>query len=49
MSCCGEVHERFDRFANGSIQVGELPAWTRVQGRVAWFAFQGPYSSLSGS
>ncbi len=27
--------------------MGELPAYTRVKGRVAWYVYQGPYSEIS--
>lgn len=47
MTSCREVHERFDRHANGTIQSGTLPAGFHVQGRVAWYAYQGPYSGIS--
>jgi len=46
MTCCTDVHKQFDRFANGKVQVGELPEWTHVHGKVAWFVYQGPYSEL---
>ena len=41
MAECDEVRRQFDGLANGALQVGELPAWTRVQGKVAWYVFQG--------
>ncbi len=47
MAHCDEFHKAYDRFANKDVQVGELPAWTRVQGQVAWFVAQGPYAKLS--
>jgi len=47
MTCCSEVHKQFDKFANGKVQVGELPKWMHVRGQVAWFAYQGHYSELS--
>lgn len=37
----------YDDLAQGEAQAGELPAWMHVQGRVAWYVFQGPYSQLS--
>jgi len=43
-----DIHEQFDRFANGEVHVGELPPWTRVRGRAAWYVAQGPYSDLGG-
>jgi len=33
--------------ANGEIQTGILPDWLHVEGRVAWFVFQGPYSGIA--
>jgi hypothetical protein len=47
MAECDDIHRQFDRLANGALQVGELPAWTRVQGKVAWYLFQGPYGGMS--
>ncbi len=44
---CADVHKQFDRYANGKVQVGELPAWMHVQGKVAWYVAQGPYAKLS--
>jgi hypothetical protein len=46
MTCCDDVHKQFDRLANGKVQIGELPQWTRVTGKVAWYVYQGPYSEL---
>ena len=46
MTCCADVHKQFDRFANGKLQVGELPEWMHVSGKVAWYVYQGPYSEL---
>lgn len=47
MKPCEEVHRTYDRLANGEVQVGELPSWMHVQGKVAWYVFQGPYAALS--
>ena len=44
---CAEFHRQYNRHANGDVQVGELPPWMHVQGRVAWYVAQGPYSQLS--
>jgi len=41
-----DFHKQYDRFANGSVQTGELPPWMHVHGRVAWYVAQGPYSKL---
>ncbi len=47
MTCCTEIHKALDAKANQEIQVGELPAWTHVTGRVAWYVYRGPYSEIS--
>ncbi len=44
---CDRFHSEFDRLANGEVQIGQLPAWMHVNGRVAWYVFQGPYSGIS--
>jgi hypothetical protein len=46
MPSCDARHAEYDRIAGGKIQVGTLPNWTRVQGKVAWRVVQGPYSNL---
>jgi len=46
MANCDEAHNQFDRYANGELQVGVLPSWTRVQGKVAWFDWRGPLNML---
>jgi hypothetical protein len=46
MALCDGAHARYDQLAAGKIQVGNLPEWTRVQGRVAWSVVKGPYSQL---
>jgi hypothetical protein len=46
---CDKIHTEYDRYANSHVQVGELPAWMRVKGRVVWYVFQGPYSQLPGA
>ena len=43
---CDEIHREFDGFANGSVQIGELPPWTHVRGRMAFYVYQGPYNGL---
>lgn len=47
MATCDEVHRAYDGLANGAVQVGELPSWMHVRGKVAWYVFQGPYAGLS--
>ena len=49
MPKCNPTHARFDRYANGSIHVGELPYWTHVKGTVAYYVFKGPSTAVSGA
>jgi hypothetical protein len=50
--CCEDpcdrerVHGEYEGFANGKVQIGSLPGWMHVNGRVARYVFQGPYSQL---
>ena len=46
MAICDEVHKRYDALANKDVQVGELPEWMHVTGKVAWYAYQGPLSEM---
>jgi hypothetical protein len=46
VTCCTDIHKQYDKFANGTVQVGELPEWMHIKGKVAWCVFQGPYSEL---
>jgi hypothetical protein len=46
MTCCTKADGDLDRFANGDVQVGELPESLHIRGKVAWYVFQGPYSEL---
>lgn len=46
MRHCEAAHAELDRLADGAVQVGVLPEWTRVQGKAAWFVARGPYSEL---
>lgn len=46
MAACDRAHRQLDKLANGSLQVGTLPEWTRVQGRAAWFVWRGPHNML---
>ena len=41
-----DLHREFDRYANKEVQVGELPAWMNVKGRVAWYVNQGAYDTM---
>jgi hypothetical protein len=43
---CEPAHREWDRLANGPVQVGHLPPWTRIQGRVAWSVWRGPLDML---
>lgn len=47
MGRCDALHKDYDRLANAGVNVGELPRWMRVQGKVAWYVFEGPYSRLA--
>ncbi|HEY7589201.1 MAG TPA: hypothetical protein VIB49_10725 [Thermoplasmata archaeon] len=49
MSCCEEYHKAFDTLANREIQLGELPSFLPVRGRLAWYVYRGPYRDLSGA
>jgi len=46
LTSCDHVHRDYDPHANSQIQVGVLPEWMHVTGKVAWYVFQGPYSQL---
>lgn len=46
MPLCDGAHRQFDSIANGEVQNGTLPSWTRVQGKVAWWIAKGPLTSL---
>lgn len=46
MVSCDEVHRAYDAIANGPVQVGELPDWLHVRGRVAWYVYAGPYRDM---
>lgn len=46
MSCCEAMHKALDAFANGDVRVGEMPAYTHVTGRVAWYVYRGSYRDL---
>ena len=47
LTCCEDLHKAFDAKANREIQVGELPTGLHVNGRVAWYVYQGSYADLS--
>lgn len=46
MTPCETVHQRYDGIANGAVQVGALPEWMRIRGKVAWYVAQGPLNGL---
>ena len=46
MPKCDTFHKEYDRLANGPVQVGELPAWSHVKGKVAWYVYRGSYAGL---
>lgn len=46
MANCSEAHAQYDPIANGDGQVGSLPDWLRVQGKVFWWVHQGAYQGL---
>jgi hypothetical protein len=46
VAICDGAHRALDPLADGEVQVGPLPSWTRVQGRVAWYVHAGPYSEM---
>ncbi len=37
----------YDSHANADVQVGVLPSWMHVSGKVAWYVYQGPYEGIS--
>ena len=47
MASCDSAHAFFDKSVGAPIQVGVLPEWTRVKGKVAWRVVKGPYPELS--
>ncbi len=47
MASCEALHRAYDKIANGAVQVGELPADMHVRGRMAWYAYAGPYSDIA--
>ncbi len=46
MASCDAAHKVFDSLVKRGIQVGDLPDWTCVGGRVAYRVVQGPYEQL---
>ena len=46
---CDDLHKEYDPLANGPAQIGELPLWMNINGKVAWYVHQGPYSELMAS
>lgn len=46
MRHCDQVHRDYDRLANKDVNVGELPTWMHIKGKVAWYVYQGDYGGL---
>lgn len=46
MRSCEGAHKNYDKHANGKTQVGSLPSWMHVEGRVAWYVFRDSYQML---
>jgi hypothetical protein len=49
MASCDAAHSEFDRHAGKGNQVGSLPEWTRVRGRVVYRVLRGAYEQLPGA
>jgi hypothetical protein len=49
MAACDAAHSELDKLVGKKVQIGTLPPWTRVRGKVAWKVVRGPYSELPGS
>src|SRR3989304_7546568 len=47
MGSCAALHRQYDAIANGPVQVGELPDWMNLRGRVIWYVYAGPYKDIS--
>ena len=47
MVSCEALHRQYDSIANGPVQVGELPDWMNLRGRVIWYVYAGPYKDIS--
>ncbi len=46
VASCDGAHAFFDKTVGAPVQIGMLPDWTRVKGKVAWRVVKGPYSEL---
>jgi len=46
MASCDGAHKLFDPLVEKDIQVGTLPAWTCVAGKVAYRVLRGSYDQL---
>jgi len=46
MASCDQAHAELDHVNAGTIQVGTLPGWTSVRGKVVWSLFKGGYDEL---
>ncbi|MCI4357418.1 MAG: hypothetical protein L3K18_09860 [Thermoplasmata archaeon] len=49
MASCDRAHQALDKLANGKLQIGKLPAWSRVQGRTTGWVYQGPMRGMPGA
>jgi hypothetical protein len=49
MASCDQAHKALDKIANGNLQSGKLPKWSRVQGKTAWWVYQGPMRGMPGA
>ena len=49
MTACDTAHSELDPHVGKKVQIGVLPPWARVRGRVAWKVVRGPYSELPAS
>ena len=41
-----QVHKNFDRYADGTVRIGELPPGLHVSGKVAWYVYRGPLHGI---
>jgi hypothetical protein len=47
MANCDLAHKEFDPLVEKGVQIGKLPDWTCVGGKVAFRVLRGPYEQLS--
>lgn len=46
MTLCDEIHRAYDQMAVGPVQIGELPEWIRIHGKVAWYVYAGSHRDI---